>query len=322
LSGNTAEAGADSRVLAAQLAPLLRQACGDRLGDITWFKADWQRGGAATGNALFDDGAGGKQPVVVKLPVVQRELLWMRRLQDQDDDDPVVPRLHASGEAIGGYDLAWIVIERLPHGPLGLQWKAEHLPRLAEAIARFHLAAARHRITLPPPTEPWAELLDRSAQSVRTNQLPERKRWLAGLREMSRRRDRLVEEWEARPVDTWLHGDAHIANAMSRHGLDEGSVSLIDLAEVHPGHWIEDAVYLERQFWGRPERLGKSKPVRAVADARRHLELPVGPSYPRLAMIRRALLAATAPRFIRSEGNPRHLEACLKWLETALAELK
>jgi hypothetical protein len=38
-------------------------------------------------------------------------------------------------------------------------------------------------------------------------------------------------------------------------------------------------------------------------------------------MIRRALLAGTAPKFMRSEGHPRHLQACLNWLETALAEL-
>jgi len=27
---------------------------------------------------------------------------------------------------------------------------------------------------------------------------------------------------------------------------------LIDLAEAGPGHWVEDGVYLERLFWGRP----------------------------------------------------------------------
>ena len=46
------------------------------------------------------------------------------------------------------------------------------------------------------------------------------------------------------------------------------------------------------------------------------------PADTRLAMIRRGLLAATAPKFIRSEGHPRHLEACLKWLEAANVDLK
>jgi hypothetical protein len=109
---------------------------------------------------------------------------------------------------------------------------------------------------------------------------------------------------------------------MSREGLREGSVSLIDLAEVHAGHWLEDAVYLERQLWARPERMQKEKPVKAVAKARKKLGLAVEETYPRLAMIRRALLAGTAPKFIKSEGNPVHLAACLDRLEIALSDLK
>ena len=37
--------------------------------------------------------------------------------------------------------------------------------------------------------------------------------------------------------------------------------------------------------------------------------------------IRRALLAARATSFLKSEGQPQHLAACLKWMETALKEL-
>ena len=44
--------------------------------------------------------------------------------------------------------------------------------------------------------------------------------------------------------------------------------------------------------------------------------------YQRLAMIRRALLAGTAPRYLKTEGHPKHLQACLDWLERALVELK
>jgi hypothetical protein len=80
-------------------------------------------------------------------------------------------------------------------------------------------------------------------------------------------------------------------------------------------------VYFERQLWARPERMRQHKPVKAVAAARKALGLTVESEYPRLAMIRRALLAGTAPKFIRSEGNPHHLAACLEWLERALGEL-
>jgi hypothetical protein len=107
---------------------------------------------------------------------------------------------------------------------------------------------------------------------------------------------------------------------MSRGGINHGLVCLIDMAEVHAGHWVEDAVYLERQLWARPERLKVHKPVKEIAAARKRLGLPVDAEYPRLAMIRRALLAATAPRFLKS--HPAYLDACLGWLEIALAELK
>jgi len=136
----------------------------------------------------------------------------------------------------------------------------------------------------------------------------------------------LVPEWRSRDSGQWIHGDLHLANTMSRVSMSKGTVSLIDLAEVHAGNWIEDdwiedAVYLERQFWARPERLKRHKPVKEIAAARRRLDLPVEPDYPRLAMIRRTLLAATAPSFLKSEGQPQHLAACLKWMEKGLKEL-
>ena len=51
---------------------------------------------------------------------------------------------------------------------------------------------------------------------------------------------------------------------------------LIDLAEVRPGHWVEDAVYLERLHWARPERLKGRNPVKLLAAARRRLGLEIG----------------------------------------------
>jgi aminoglycoside phosphotransferase (APT) family kinase protein len=132
----------------------------------------------------------------------------------------------------------------------------------------------------------------------------------------------IVEGWEARDAAQWVHGDLHLANAMSRESMESGPVCLIDLAEVRAGHWVEDAVYLERQLWARPERIKRHGPVKAIAAARRRRALPVDDDYPRLAAIRRALLAATAPSFLRSEGDPRYLEACLDRLTHALDELK
>ena len=37
--------------MATNLLPALREACDGHLGPVSWFRADWQRGGASTGTA-------------------------------------------------------------------------------------------------------------------------------------------------------------------------------------------------------------------------------------------------------------------------------
>ncbi len=313
---------ADARGLATSLAPLVIEACENKLSDITWFKADWQRGGAATAKAIFSHSDGSVHPVVVKFPVVQRELLWTKRLQKFTPPGSPVPRLFASGETLGGYDLAWIVIEQFSHGPLGLHWNDSHIPRIAEAAARFYASASEFVVDQDPKQEDWYELLKGSSESIKINQLNHTKRWKKALKEFRHRLDGIVSEWRARDTSQWLHGDLHLANAMSRTGIDDGPVHLIDLAEVHAGNWIEDAVYLERQLWAKPERLKPHPPVKTLARERKKLGLPVEENYSHLATIRRALLASTAPKFIRSEGHPVYLEKCLERLESSLLELK
>jgi len=310
----------DPRHLAETLAPVLGEACGGRLSEITWFRTDWQHGGAATGTARYQVADAATVAVVVKLPVVHRELLWMRRLQDGDDN--VVPRLYASGETLGGYDLSWLVIEHFEHGPLGTHWHADHVTRIADAAARFQMAAMAWPVDQPARREPWDEMVKEATRSLRTNAVPRRQEWRTALKKLRGHLDSIVEDWEARDTAQWVHGDLHVANAMSRESMESGPVCLIDLAEVRVGHWIEDAVYLERQLWARPQRLEGHGPVKAIAAARRRWHLPVEDDYPRLAMIRRALLAGTALGFLQSEGDPRYLDACLGWLERAVVELK
>jgi hypothetical protein len=309
-------AAADHRSLAAALTPALAKNCDGRLGEISWFKADWQRGGAATGTSTYRVESDGERRVVLKLPVVARELTWLRRLQD-DAPDSVSPHVFASGTTIGGYDLRWVVMERFDHGPLGLKWHGDHITRVAEAGARFQAGAAAYPVDQPPRVEDWPEMLERSREIVRVNPIQDAQRWANTLKTVRHRLEELVATWQGRNVAQWLHGDLHLANAMSRSSMTDGKVCLIDFAEVHAGHWVEDAVYLERQLWARPERLAVS-PVKAMAKARRRLGLPVDPDDMHLAAVRRVLLAATAPAFIRSEGHPRHLAACLDQLETGL----
>ncbi len=313
----------DARHLAATLAPVLADACDGRLSPVTWFRTDWQRGGAATGTAQYRRPDGGSVDVVVKLPVVQRELLWMQRLQESEQHGfLVVPRLYASGQTLAGYDLSWLVIERFEFGPLGTHWHDDHIPRLAESAGDFYRTASAWPVDQPSREEPWDTLLKEAMESLKTNPLPRPKAWRDAVKTLRGRLGPVVERWRSRDTSQWLHGDLHLANAMSRESLESGPVCLIDLAEVRAGHWVEDAVYLERQLWARPARLKGHGPVKSIAAARRRRSLPMDDDYPRLAMIRRALLAATAPRFLRSEGDPRYLEACLDRLTQALPELK
>lgn len=306
--------------LAASLVPGLIEACDGRLSDVRWFRTDWQRGGAATAMAKYMLEAGNAINVVVKLPVVQRELTWTRRLQCEDHD-LIVPRLFASGDSVGGYDLAWIVIEKFNHGPLGTHWHDDHLPRIARAAAKFHHAAAAFPMDRPWIDEPWGEILRQAHDNLVINDVPSRQRWNTAIKSIRSLLPKLLDEWHKCASAHWIHGDLHIANAMSRDAMDKGSVSLIDLAEVRPGHWIEDAVYLERQLWVRPERMEKHKPVKLIAQARKSLGLTVEDTYPRMAAIRRGLLAATAPAHLRIEGSPRYMDACLANLEQTIPEL-
>ncbi|MDG2292010.1 MAG: phosphotransferase, partial [Phycisphaerales bacterium] len=315
----------DHRSLAATLLPHLTEACDGRLHDVIWFKADWQRGGAATGRAKWKSDRGEPHDVIVKIPVGPRELTWLHRLQPEpgDLDDPVIPRLYASGTTLCGYDLGWVVFEKLSHGPLGMRWHKDHARRIADAAVRFWQSADRYVIQDEQVrVEHWAAMVDEARVSVRRNEPADSVRWLSLLKSLSSGIDGLVDRWRERDTDHWIHGDLHFANAMSRTGLQSGPVALIDLAEVRPGHWLEDAVFLERQLWALPDRLVTAKPVNAMASARRRAGLSVVDHWDELAHIRRALMAGTAPTFIRSEGHPRFFNACLNQLERSLVALR
>ncbi len=316
--------------LAAALGAALVASLDGRLQDLHWFRTDWQRGGAATGQGRWCEGGsptgaalapgtggGAGREVIVKVPVNLREYRWLERTARQCDGP--VAELIASGLSIGPYDFAWVIIERLPHGPLGLSWHPDHLVRICDAAARFHRVASQTPLEGGPREEEWDRLLAAAREAVRESAFPERNRWSSALKEFSKRADRAVDRWRNRQPLGWIHGDLHPANAMSRVASDHGPACLIDLAEVRVGHWVEDAVYLERLHWPRPERLA-AKPVRSLADARKREGLETG-DYAPLAAIRRVLLAATAPAF-KGEHSPVFLGACLARLEEGLREVR
>ncbi len=304
----------------AELEPVLRNACEGRLSAIRWFRTDWQRGGALTGYAEWEQEAG-RRPAVVKLPVPPVELNWLRQLQSDADAAPrLVPELFAQGMALQGYDMAWVVMERLPHGPIGSKWEGAAFDLLFDVAVRFYAASTRTAPTWDGGAgTPWRETLDHARKRLKRHQMPQSQRWQQALRHADRRLNDWLAVWDARPCDEWCHGDLHFANVMTRHPAPDGPGVLIDFARARPGHWVEDAVYFEHLFWSHREALGSRKPCSLVARRRKQAGLPVDENWPQLASIRRALLALTTPLTLSVHGQSGHVKAALEVLEAVSA---
>lgn len=329
-------AAGDPQSLGQSLGPLLRQTCNGRLGEINWFRATWQHGGAATGYSTwtFDDGR--RVDAVVKLPVNFTEWFWTVSLGGVDHGhweragDCPTPRVLAGGEQLAGYDLAWLVFERLQGPTLAGGLDKAGVKELLHFAAEFHARAESVRPIAearPPAQEDWGAELEQAREACRGDRIENAQHWNALLKQLARALPSLVARWRARPIDTWCHGDLHAHNAMHRtspsgdpasNGGAAGRCVLIDLALVHPGCWIEDALYLERLYWARPEALHGVKVVQTLGKYRRENGLAGNGDASELANIRRTLMAATAPAFLATEGRPAHLAAALGVLERLL----
>lgn len=314
------------------LGPVLRETCGGRLGPISWFRATWQHGGAATGYSTWRCPSGEEIDCVVKLPVGHAEYQWTKRLgltscTDWNSPDALAiptPRVFAAGFELGSYDFAWIVMERFKGNPISHSPAGQTIWEVFETCAEFHAAAITERSIEPdhtPAAPDWRQLIARGLKALDDNNLPHSDRWVSGLRAVDEKLDGLIALWSAREINTWCHHDLHPGNAMRRTGADgkPGRCSLIDLAMVGPGHWVEDALYLERLNWGREaEMLCGVDPVGTMAKARSFIGLSLGDDYEELADLRRLLMAASTPAFLRTEGHPEYLRAALKQLEMCL----
>lgn len=318
--------------LAVSLEPVLQASCRGCLGEIAWFRSSWQHGGAETGFSDWRFPDGRSVPVMVKLPVGPNELRWTAALGSVDpapwnsDEHAALPapRVLAFGFELGGYDLGWFVVEKLGKGHTGPPPDATAVCDVLDALNRFHLAASGVRpVDEQPRREDWAALLARAREIARNDAVPDSQRWGEVIHAVQRGLPALEITWNTRPITTWCHGDFHPGNVLRRK-MPEISASpcvLVDFALVHPGHWMEDALYIERLFWARPELLHGVRPVSHLAQLRRVSGIR-DENVPDLANARRVLMAATAPAFIAGEGHPKYLKAALEMAEKLLPHVK
>lgn len=331
----------------------LRDACAGRLSPIRWFRSDWQRGGGSTGFATYaaDDG-----PIdaVVKVPVGPAELWWTAAISghahspdsplahsgpaaDPDPSRPT-PRVLAAGDSLGGWDLGWMILERLPGLPIGARLDSRGIEDMLRALADWHDRAEAVAVRLPPqlsraPAQRplalnWEEALRASREVIQHAgpRLPSAQRWKHTVHDVQKHLPQLLRRWESRPLNTWCHGDLHPGNAMRRVPHAEGRTTrdalgtavLLDLALVHRGHWLEDVLYFERIYWGRADLLRGVNLVSALARIRRERGHDDHEDYGMLAGTRRVLAAAAAPGLMEREGNHKYLAYALELIPRLL----
>lgn len=323
---------ADADHLAHALGPVLQRQLEPHLGEISWFRSTWQRGGAATGYSTWTDADGESFEVVVKFPVSWQEYRWTTRLgllegdswSKRDASMLPTPRVAAAGAELGSYDFAWLIVERFRGHPLSGEISAEGLRGLIDAAVEFQArAATASPVDARPPRKDWRKLIERGRDRLGESGIEHEQRWRTILRDVLRVLPSLERAWEGRVCRDWCHGDMHPGNAMRRVGSDGSALRwvLIDLGLVHTGHWVEDAVYLERLFWGHDDRLCGVDPVGTMAAARRAAGLDSNGDHRTIANLRRALMAACVPAFLEGEGLPRYVNAALERLESLLPEL-
>jgi aminoglycoside phosphotransferase (APT) family kinase protein len=174
--------------------------------------------------------------------------------------------------------------------------------------------------TTTSPTK-WEEILDKARKAIHESSIPNEQRWTNAVKKTQKALPVLAAAWRTRPINAWCHGDLHPGNALMR---EEGSAwgdpgcVLIDFAEIRAGHWVEDAVYLERLYWGRPDVIKGVKTTSLIAKGRRNNGLENGEDYAELGNIRRVMLASCVPAFLQREGHPAYLEGALGVLEKLL----
>jgi len=261
---------------------------------------------------------------MVKLPVGPVEQVWTARLgkveagewSSDGAEALATPRVVCSVSELGGYDLSWIVIERFSGSPMMAGGSGEDVRSLLETTAAFQAhATASHALSTPRSCPDYRALLSASRERVHLGGIEDESRWIEVLDRVDGELGGLVHEWEHRAMNAWCHGDVHGGNAMWRKCRDgRRHCVLLDLAMVHPGHWLEDGLYFERQQWGHEEQLDGVDPVRCLSGIRERLGLEVGP-WKALVRVRRVLLAMAVPGLLGREGDGAYVQRALEILE-------
>lgn len=310
-------------MLVHALMPALKDACEGRLSEISFFRSEWQRGGGSTAFAQYITPEGKSIPVVIKLPVGYTEYRWttaLSRLQEQEPS-PVTPRVIAAGTDLGDHHFAWLVIERLPGSPIAAALDEASVKSLLKSTARLQqLFEQIEPATIAARAKPvdYEKMIERSREAVKRSAIlspHDAQVWNNELYAVHKALPMMLNKWEHRQFIDWCHGDLHGGNALRR---PDGTIALIDLALVHSGHWIEDALYLERVYWARPGGLFGINVIKELAAHRRALGLHCDGDYGMLAAVRRVLTAACAPALIEREGNRLYLDAAMDMIRKHL----
>jgi len=161
----------------------------ERPSDSTWFTGTWLPWNTE---------------VLVKVNVTERERFWMSAASQATTD--VVPPVPASDTRLNELDVAWLVLERIPHGH-DPAWGAPAFSALLQAAARFQVFAAGVETALV-----YEEGLD----VIR--------RWARGGRDLCQEATVLLANvdrdwaWVTAVAQTEvMFGDLHFGNAAFRH---------------------------------------------------------------------------------------------------------